>query len=200
VRATVLDTASDNRNETRTVSSRTDRHGFAIRHDERHADAHRIAGMRDAGRSVESADVFAVGSAARSVVRAAVRRAGSAIAVARCVGRVPARSNRVAYVAIRAGARSRVLDAGRFRRLGRMDADGCDAQRHRHVRTAHADVRGSDAVDADAVRTSHRKRRVPHRSERRAHLASCPVAHRIVPEPDGSGGLDAMGRHDSSMQ
>jgi hypothetical protein len=200
VRAVVYGAAADHGDATGTVPTGADRHDVAVWHDVGRAGAHRISDVLDTGGSFEPTDVFALGSAARSVLRTPVRRTGSAVAVARCVGHVPAWSNRVAYVAVRASARSCVLDAGRSRRLGRVDADRCDAQRRRHVRTAHADVRGSDAVDADAVRTSHGKRRLPHGTERRAHVASCPVAHRLVSEPDGAGGLDAMGRHDSSMQ
>jgi hypothetical protein len=103
-------------------------------------------------------------------------------------------------MAVRAGAWRFVLDAGRAGCLGRMGAHRRDAQRHQHVRAAHPDVRRPDPVDADAVRSRSWQRRVSDRSDRIAHVALGPVAHGIVPEPDGSGRLDAVDRHGIAMQ
>jgi hypothetical protein len=188
------------RNATGTVPAGADRGGFAVRYDERHADTHRVADMRDARRSVELPDVLTMGNASRSVLRAAVCRAARAIAVARRIGRMSIRSGGLAHVAVRASTRCVVLDARRTRRVGRVGADGRDAQRRRHVRTAHTDVRRADTVDADAMRTAHRQRRMSGWAIGCAHLALDAVTHGVVSEPNGSGHMDALGRHHGAMQ
>jgi hypothetical protein len=121
--------AADDRNTTGTVPAGADRHRFAVRYDERHADAHLVAGMRDTRRSVEPSDVLTVGRTSRSILRATVCRAARAIAVARCIGRVSTGSDRLAHVAVRTSARCVVLDARRTCRVGRVGADGRDTER-----------------------------------------------------------------------
>lgn len=192
--------AAHDRNATGTVPAGADRHRFTVRYDERHADAHRVADVREPRRSVEPSDVLTVGRTSRSILRATVCRAARAIAVVRCIGRVSTGSDRLAHVAVRASARRLVLDARRTRRVGRVDADGRDAQRRRHMRTSHADVRRTVTVDSDAVRTAHGKRSVSGRAIGCAHLALDAVARGVVSEPDGSRVVDTVGRYDVSVQ
>jgi hypothetical protein len=182
------------------VPAGADRHRFAVRYDERHADAHRVADVRDTRRSSEPSNVLTMGRAPWSILRATVCRAARAIAVARCIGRVSTGSDRLAHVAVRASTRCIVLVARRTCRVGRVGADGRDTERCRHVRTAHTDVRRADTVDSDAVRTAHGQRRVPSRTIGCAHLALDAVTHGVVSEPHGPGRVDTLGRQHGAMQ